>query len=109
TAQGNELSRDIGETLTKHDVFDALKAGLEEMPPTSDAYGEQIFERLNEILESMHNEFRSVSDEAKQNVAAHGRDTEQVLDATKDGFEKLRIDIETYVDRAADITGKDEI
>ena len=108
--QGNELSRDIGgESLTKDDVFDAVKAGLEDIPQTSDAYGEQIHERLQEVLDAMHGEFRAVSDEAKQNVAAHGRDTEQVLDATKDGFEKLRIDIETYVDRAADVTGKDEI
>ncbi|KFY14531.1 hypothetical protein V492_02557 [Pseudogymnoascus sp. VKM F-4246] len=110
TTQGNELSRDIGEdSLTRDDVFDAVKAGLEDMPQTSDAYGEQIHERLQEVLDAMHSEFRAVSDEAKQNVAAHGRDTEQVLDATKDGFEKLRIDIETYVDRAADVTGKDEI
>ncbi|KFY26924.1 hypothetical protein V493_03786 [Pseudogymnoascus sp. VKM F-4281 (FW-2241)] len=110
TTQGNELSRDFGgESLTKDDVFDAVKAGLEDIPQTSDAYGEQIHERLQEVLDAMHGEFRAVSDEAKQNVAAHGRDTEQVLDATKDGFEKLRIDIETYVDRAADVTGKDEI
>ncbi|KFY43634.1 hypothetical protein V495_03848 [Pseudogymnoascus sp. VKM F-4514 (FW-929)] len=110
TMEGNELSRDIGgDSLTKGDVYDAVKAGLEDMPQTSDAYGEQIHERLQEVLDAMHSEFRAVSDEAKQNVAAHGRDTEQVLDATKDGFEKLRIDIETYVDRAADVTGKDEI
>lgn len=97
------------EGLTRDDVFDAVKASLEDAPLQMDPYGEQIMERLEEIMEVLRTEFKAVSDEAKQNVSAHGRDTEQVLDATKDGFEKLRTDIESYVDRAADVTGKDEI
>lgn len=108
--QESALSRDIvGGGLTRDDVFDAVKAVLEESPISPDGYGQQLTDRLQDVLESMQTEFRAVSDEAKQNVAAHGRDTEQLLDATKDGFEKLRTDIESYVDRAADITGKDEI
>lgn len=101
------LTRDFGPALTREDVFDAVKAGLGETPQVELA--DQIVDQLNEILESMRTEFKAVSDEAKQNVAAHGRDTEQLLDATKDGFEKLRSDIETYVDRAADINEKDEL
>ncbi|PVH80253.1 hypothetical protein DL98DRAFT_571982 [Cadophora sp. DSE1049] len=101
------LTRDFGPGLTRDDVFDAVKAGLGETPQVELA--DQIVDQLNEILESMRTEFKAVSDEAKQNVAAHGRDTEQLLDATKDGFEKLRSDIETYVDRAADINEKDEL
>jgi hypothetical protein len=102
------LTRDIGGALTRDDLFDAVRAGLGEAPPL-DAFAEQVLERLQEIMDSMRIEFRAVSDEAKQNVAAHGRDTEQLLDATKDGFEKLRADIETYVDHAADVTSKDAI
>ncbi|OWP05634.1 hypothetical protein B2J93_1683 [Marssonina coronariae] len=94
--------------LTRDDVFDAVKAGLGETPQM-DEYADQILDQLRDILEAIRVEFKAVSDEAKQNVAAHGRDTEQLLDATKDGFEKLRSDIETYVDRAADINGKDEL
>jgi hypothetical protein len=109
TANTKAVSRDIGGGLTRDDLFDAVKAGFQDAPIYTDALGEQILERLREIMESMQTDFKAVSDEAKQNVAAHGRDTEQVLDATKDGFEKLRADIESYVDRAADITGKDEI
>ncbi|KAG4429469.1 hypothetical protein IFR05_015045 [Cadophora sp. M221] len=101
------LTRDLGPALTRDDVFDAVKAGLGETPQIELA--EQVVDQLNEILESMRTQFKAVSDEAKQNVAAHGRDTEQLLDATKDGFEKLRSDIETYVDRAADINEKDEL
>lgn len=108
-ANTTAVSRDVGGGLTRDELFEAVKASLEDAPLQMDPYGEQIMERLEEIMDSMRTEFRAVSDEAKQNVSAHGRDTEQVLDATKDGFEKLRTDIESYVDRAADVTGKDEI
>jgi hypothetical protein len=102
------LTHDVGGGISKDDVYEAVKAGLDEIPQM-DGFGGQIFEKLQEIIESMRIDFQAVSDEAKQNVAAHGRDTEQLLDATKDGFEKLRGDIETYVDRALDINGKDEL
>jgi hypothetical protein len=111
-ANSMALSRNVvseTETLNRDDVYDAVKAGLREVPLNIDPFGTQVLERLQEVLESMHTEFKAVSDEAKQNVSAHGRDTEQVLDATKDGFEKLRTDIESYVDRGADVTGKEEI
>jgi hypothetical protein len=96
-ANTTTLSRDIG------------NAGLQDAPLPMTALDGKVLERLQEILDSMRTEFQAVSDEAKQNVAAHGRDTEQVLDATKDGFEKLRADIELYVDRASDNMGKDEV
>ena len=108
-ANVTSLSRDTGEGLTRDNLFEAVKAGLQDAPLPTDAFGEQVLKRLQDIMDSMREEFQVVSDEAKQNVAAFGRDTEQVLDATKDGFENLRADIESYVDRAADITGKDEI
>jgi DNA repair exonuclease SbcCD ATPase subunit len=110
--------------ITREDMLDAVKEGLHSFDFPShrvgnnrdvdssaqlNGYGEEVVERLQEIMDFMRDEFKAVSDEAKQNVAANGRDTEQVLDATKDGLEKLRADIESYVDRAADITGRDEI
>ncbi|CZT06909.1 related to transport protein USO1 [Rhynchosporium agropyri] len=104
---GGSTALTLGAALTRDDIFDAVKAGLGESPQVE--LVDQVVDQLNEILECMHTEFKAVSDEAKQNVAAHGRDTEQLLDATKDGFEKLRSDIETYVDRAADINEKDEL
>jgi DNA repair exonuclease SbcCD ATPase subunit len=108
-AHTTALSRDDCGGLTRNDLFDANKAGLQDAPATTDASGWQILERLQEIIDCMRTEFQAVSDEAKQNVAAHGRDTEQVLDATKDGLDRLRSDIESYVNRAADTAGKDEI
>ncbi|KAI9766715.1 MAG: hypothetical protein M1840_006359 [Geoglossum simile] len=95
--------------ITRDDVLDAVKEGLEGIPPQGGGLSDEILERLQEVFEEMRVEFKAVSDEAKQNVAANGRDTEQVLDAMKDGLEHLRADIESYVDRAADVTGKDEI
>jgi hypothetical protein len=108
-ANTTAVSREVGAGLTRDDLFDALKASRGEVSIQGDAFGQQVFERLQEITETLKTEFKAVSDEAKQNVAAHGRDTEQVLDATKDGFDRLRADIEAYVDRVADISVKDEI
>ncbi|KAF7508172.1 hypothetical protein GJ744_009469 [Endocarpon pusillum] len=88
--------------FNRDDLFDAVKAGLEGAPTPMGGVGEQVLEQMHEFLASMKSEF-------KQYSAANGKDTEQVLDALKDGLEELRADIESYVDRAADVTGKDEI
>lgn len=88
--------------VNRDDLFDAIKAGLESVPAPMTTVGEQLLEKMEELIEGMKAEF-------KQYSSANGRDTEQVLDAVKDGLEVLRSGIETYVDRAADVTGKDEI
>ncbi|ROV89085.1 hypothetical protein VMCG_09851 [Cytospora schulzeri] len=106
----------IGADLSKQDMVDAVKQGLEhfDLPAKDNASlvpfknKDEIVGRLHEIMEYMRAEFKAVSEEAKQNVAANGRDTEQVLDATKDGLEKLRSDIEGYVDRATGVAGQEE-
>ncbi|KAI9882848.1 MAG: hypothetical protein M1823_005399 [Watsoniomyces obsoletus] len=112
-------ARDID--ITRADMVDAVREGLGElniprregpdgdMMTPMEGLGQEVLNRLHEVIEGMRIEFKGVSDEAKQNVAANGRDTEQVLDALKDGLEHLRSAIELYVDRAADVTGKDEI
>ena len=94
------LSKEI--EVNRDDLFDAIKAGLESVPAPMTTLGEQLLEKMEELIEGMKAEF-------KQYSSANGRDTEQVLDAVKDGLEVLRSGIETYVDRAADVTGKDEI
>ncbi|KAJ9149256.1 hypothetical protein NKR23_g4467 [Pleurostoma richardsiae] len=110
----------IGADLSRQDMVEAVKEGLSAMDFSSKTESplvlhdaapnnDEIVLRLHEIMEYMRAEFKAVSDEAKQNVAANGRDTEQVLDATKDGLEKLRTDIENYVDRAAGVTGQEEV
>ncbi|EPE03756.1 chromosome segregation atpase [Ophiostoma piceae UAMH 11346] len=111
----------IGAEMTREDMVEAVKQGLDgfEFPRSSDRElvalhstdnnnDDEVVTRLHEIMQFMREEFKAVSDEAKQNVAANGRDTEQVLDATRDGLEKLRVDLEGYVDKvAAAVTHQD--
>ena len=88
--------------FNREDLFDAVKAGLERVPTPMGGVGEKVLDKMEDLIDGMRVEF-------KQYSVANGGDTEQVLDAMKDGFEVLRADIESYVDRAADVTGKDEI
>ena len=96
----NVVSKEV--EFNREDLFDAIKACLEGEQNPLGGMGERVIEAMHEFLASMKNEFQQYS-------AASGKDTEQVLDALKDGLEDLRADIETYVDRASDVTGKDEI
>ncbi|CAG8958286.1 hypothetical protein HYFRA_00000641 [Hymenoscyphus fraxineus] len=103
------LSKDVGGPLNRNDVYDAVRAGIREAPIQRDPWSEQVLERLQELMDYVEDGFKGVSDEAKQNIAASGRDTEQLLDASKDSFENLRADIEAYVDQVASGINKDEI
>lgn len=94
------ISKDI--EFNREDLFDAIKACLEGEQNPLGGMGERVIEAMHEFLSSMKTEFQQYS-------AASGKDTEQVLDALKDGLEDLRSDIESYVDRNSDVTGKDEI
>lgn len=98
--QGPAAPREL--EISRDDLFDAVKASLDGSSIPFGGLGEQVLEQLHELIDGMRAEF-------KQYSAANGRDTEQVLDAVKDGLESLRAEIETYVDRAQDVTGKDEI
>ncbi|PHH74222.1 hypothetical protein CDD80_3223 [Ophiocordyceps camponoti-rufipedis] len=105
----------VGHDMTHSDMVHAVKEGLEgldlahaEAVAAARPANDEVLARLDDVVEYLREEFRAVSDEAKQNVAASGRDTEQALDATKDSFENLRVAIEGYVDRAAGIAGQEE-
>ncbi|KHN95858.1 uncharacterized protein MAM_06220 [Metarhizium album ARSEF 1941] len=97
-------------------VHRAVRDGLSGLDlPRSEALvavpgsNEEVLSRLQDMMEYMKLEFKAVSEEAKDNVAANGRDTEQVLDATKDGLENLRMAIEAYVDRVSGNAGHEEL
>jgi hypothetical protein len=96
--QGRSRELDI----SREDLFDAVKSSIDGTTIPFNSFGEQVLQQLHELVDGMRVEF-------KQYSAANGRDTEQVLDAVKDGLESLRAEIESYVDRAQDVTGKDEI
>ncbi|KAH7040390.1 uncharacterized protein B0I36DRAFT_426848 [Microdochium trichocladiopsis] len=103
--------------LTREDMLDAVQQGLSafDFPSNHNAMvphsggDSAIIERLQDIMRFMQEEFRAVSEEAKQNVAANGRDTEQVLDATRDGMDQLRNHMESYVDRVSGMAGQEQI
>jgi len=94
------ISKEI--EFNRDDLFEAVKAGIEGVHTPMGGIGEKVLDKMEDLIDGMRVEF-------KQYSVANGGDTEQVLDAMKDGMEVLRADIETYVDRAADVTGKDEI
>ena len=94
------ISKEI--EFNRDDLFEAVKAGLHGTHGSMDGVGEQVLEKMEELIDGMRVEFKQYSE-------ANGGDTEQILDAMKDGLEVLRGDIESYVDRAQDVTGKDEI
>ncbi|KAM0322954.1 hypothetical protein ACHAQA_009053 [Verticillium albo-atrum] len=91
----------INAELSRDDMVHAVQEGLRgfDFPqPTSQLAppldNNDTSSRLQQIMDYLRQEFSAVSEEAKQNVAANGRDTEQVLDATKDGLDRLRSDME---------------
>ncbi|GAB1313639.1 Transport protein USO1 [Madurella fahalii] len=103
-----DLSAGLGEAVKKElQAFDFSSVQSSALVPHKD-HDDEIVQRLHEIKQFLQAEFRAVAEEAKQSIAANGRDTEQVLDATKDGFEKLRQDIESYVDRAKGESDQEE-
>ncbi|KXX81649.1 hypothetical protein MMYC01_202030 [Madurella mycetomatis] len=103
-----DLSAGLGEAVKKElQAFDFSSVQSSALVPHKDN-DDVIVQRLHEIKQFLQAEFRAVAEEAKQSIAANGRDTEQVLDATKDGFEKLRQDIESYVDRAKGESDQEE-
>jgi hypothetical protein len=87
--------------INREDLMEAVKAGLQSAQPT-ELPCDRVLDQLQTLVDDMHAEFKAYS-------SANGRDTEQVLDALKDGLESLRAEIETYVDKAQDVTHKDEI
>ncbi|KAI1762780.1 hypothetical protein GGR53DRAFT_500352 [Hypoxylon sp. FL1150] len=99
--------------LTRDDVFEAVKEGLNSTHSTAlvphGGENSEVVERLHDIMQYMRDEFKAVSEEAKQNVAASGRDTEQVLDATRDGLDQLRTHMEGYLDRAIGTSSQEEL
>lgn len=88
--------------FNREDLFDAIKACLEGDQNPLGGMGEKVVETMHEFLTSMKTEFQQYS-------AANGKDTEQVLDALKDGLEELRVDVEKSVNQVTSGPGKEEI
>ncbi|KAI1496280.1 hypothetical protein F5X99DRAFT_82443 [Biscogniauxia marginata] len=106
-----------GQELTHDDMVDAVKEGLNtfEFPNTNTALvphggdNSEVVERLHDIMQYMQDEFKAISNEAKENAASSGKNTEHVIDTTKEGFETLRAHMEEYVDKVSSGSNQDEI
>ncbi|KAJ5818413.1 hypothetical protein N7474_004004 [Penicillium riverlandense] len=97
----NSITREI--ELNKDDLMEAITAGLQEATNSvNHNAGDQVLDRLQDLLDGMKEEF-------KQYSAASGKDTEQVLDAIKDGLHDVRRELDSYVVTATDVSGKHEI
>lgn len=83
-------------------LFDAVKAGLEASQPDVDANNEVVVQRIQSLVDSMHSEFKAYS-------AANGRDTEQVLDAMRDGMDRLAAELQNHFEKASDAAQQDAI
>ncbi|KAI5926065.1 hypothetical protein F4810DRAFT_622330 [Camillea tinctor] len=115
------IAPSTGQELTRDDMVDAVKEGLNsfEFPNNNTAlvpHGKdkdntdsEVVGRLHDIMQYMRQEFKAISNEAKENVASSEKDTEHVLDATKEGFETLRAHMEEYVDRVASDSNQEEL
>ncbi|KAF2001309.1 hypothetical protein P154DRAFT_490145 [Amniculicola lignicola CBS 123094] len=99
---GQDLSGPREIEISREDLQEAVVAGLQGTQLANQNNGEAVLQSIHSLVDEMHSEFKSYS-------SANGRDTEQVLDALRDGLDRLRAEIEGYVDRAQDVTQKDEI
>ncbi|KAL7906773.1 hypothetical protein GGI35DRAFT_456806 [Trichoderma velutinum] len=97
----------ISNELTREDMLRAVKEGLSDLDlgksnalvPTRNH--DEISNKLHELMDFMKLEFRSISEN-------NGRETDQLMDATKDGLENLRVAIEGYVDRATGAASQED-
>ena len=97
---GPNAAREI--EINEEDLLRALTRALESSRNPLGNFGDEMQRMLQAIVAELHKQFQQYS-------AANGRDTDQVLDFVKDSLESHRVEIEGYVDRAQDVTGKDEI
>ncbi|RHZ61949.1 uncharacterized protein CDV56_108321 [Aspergillus thermomutatus] len=97
----NSMIREI--ELNKEDLMEAISAGLQEaLSSVNLNAGEQALERFQELVQEM-------KEDVKQHAPAGEKDTEQVLEAIKDGIAVVKQEVEGYAAAAVEASGKHEI
>lgn len=86
--------------IPQESLYGAVKAALESSGVASVGTDNAVMQRLQSLVDDMHSEFQAYS-------SAGGRDTEQVLDALRDGLDHLRTHLEKYIDNNAQTGQKD--
>ncbi|KAL5410492.1 hypothetical protein PMIN03_005379 [Paraphaeosphaeria minitans] len=87
--------------IPQESLYGAVKAALESSGAMTLGNDEAVMQRLQSLVGDMHSEFQAYS-------SAGGRDTEQVLDALRDGLDHLRTQLESYIDNTNQTNQKDE-
>ncbi|KAF2445801.1 hypothetical protein P171DRAFT_273437 [Karstenula rhodostoma CBS 690.94] len=87
--------------IPQESLYGAVKAALESSGTMSLGTDDAGMQRLQSLVDDMHSEFQAYS-------SGSGRDTEQVLDALRDGLDHLRTQLESYIDNATQTNQKDE-
>ncbi|KAH8712237.1 hypothetical protein GQ44DRAFT_660642 [Phaeosphaeriaceae sp. PMI808] len=88
--------------ISPDQIISAVKAALEETRPEVEAQNNAVMLRLQSLVDDMHSEFKAYS-------SASGRDTEQVLDALRDGLDSLRTEMQASDSKPRDVTETDHI
>jgi hypothetical protein len=106
------LSRELLEEVIRHALAEHQPGSLDiEIPPEAiteavqaalQPHNETVMQRIQSILDEVHTEFQGFS-------SANGRDTEQVLQALREGLESLRTDLQSSVNQPREITQDGEM
>ncbi|KAF1973323.1 hypothetical protein BU23DRAFT_554313 [Bimuria novae-zelandiae CBS 107.79] len=88
--------------IPQESLYGAVKAALESSGVPSLGTDDAVMQRLQSLVDDMHSEFQAYS-------SANGRDTEQVLDALRDGLDHLRTQLEGYIDNTNQTAQKNEV
>lgn len=88
--------------IPQESLYGAVKAALESSGAMSLGTDDAVMQRLQSLVDDMHSEFQAYS-------SAGGRDTEQVLDALRDGLDHLRTQLESYINNTTHANQKDEV
>lgn len=83
-------------------IYDAIIAGLASSRPEIEAQNNAVMQRLQSLVDDMHSEFKAYS-------SASGRDTEQVLDALRDGLDSLRVEMQGSVSISRNVPLNDDV
>ena len=106
------LSREVLEEVIRQALAEHQPGAMElDLPQESiseavqnaaQPHNEAVMQRLQAMLDEVHTEFEGVT-------AANGRDTEQVLQALREGLDSLRADLQGSVNQPREITQDGEM
>lgn len=88
--------------IPQESLYGAVKAALESSGALTLGTDDAVLQRLQSLVDDMHTGFQAYS-------SANGRDTEQVLDALRDGLDHLRTQLEGYINNATQTQQQSEV